>query len=298
MPNFKLNAIFFMFAGVMACSTLNQKAGDPSRFTNWVSQFSQPPVVAVLPFKNQTDQDDLPELVRVGFYGHLAPQPFRDLEIRDIDRALELLEKHREKSLRDFSSQKLGSLLGAHLLIYGEVTEYTKIYTGVYSQIGIGAKIKIVEAEKGKTIWEDFYSTRFHEGSIPMNQVTAVFALVKTVMNLRNSQELRTIDDLCRNLTARIPEIAFSEGDDESGTHWCEIQVAAFKDFTRAQNLQKEIQSKQYAAFIRTIESGGVFWHRVLLGPFDCGEETDEFRRKIADEFGLAPIPVKVGVFN
>jgi hypothetical protein len=58
-------------------------------------------------------------------------------------------------------------LLGAQVLVYGEVTQFTKVYAGIYFQIGVGAKIKIVDSQTGQTLWEDAYDTRFHEGDIP-----------------------------------------------------------------------------------------------------------------------------------
>ena len=256
--------------------------------------FHNPPVVVILPFTNKTNQPDLPALVRVGFYGHFSPLPFKNRKLGEIDQTLELVKKTQKKSLEDLSSKDIGCLLSAQALVYGEVTKYTKVYAGVYSQIGVSAKTKIVNPQNGKTLWEDSYDTRFHEGDIPLNPFLVVFALARTYTNIRSTQELRAIDDLCRNLVTRIPKVSFPEYEKGSSPSWCEIQIGAFKDLKRAQDLQGELKNKHYEAFIRTIENYGVVWHRVLIGPFDCGEETDKWKEKITTEFGFPAVPIKI----
>ena len=156
----------------------------------------------------------------------------------------------------------------------------------------MSAKIKIVETRNGNTLWEDSYDTRFHEGDIPLHPILAIFALARTYTNIRSTQELRAIDDLCRNLVTRIPEISFPEPEIGSSPSFCEIQLGAFKDLKRAHELQRELKNKHYDVFIRTVENYGVIWHRVLIGPFDCGEETDTWRKKITKEFGFPAIPI------
>ncbi len=286
--------IFVALIGVIACSSFHRRKNDPTAFSAWATTAHYSPVVAILPFTNKTNQPDLPELVRVGFYGHFSPLPFNDSELGDIDRTLELVKKTQKKSWQEFSSKDIGTLLGAQVLVYGEVTKFTKVYAGVYSQIGVSAKIKIVDSQNGTTHWEDSYDTHFHEGDIPLNPFLFVFALAKTYTNIRSTQELRAIDDLCRNLVARIPKVSFPEDEKGSRTFLCEIQIGAFKDLERAQELQEELKNKHYEAFIRTIENHGVVWHRVLIGPFDCGHETDTWREKITTEFGFPAIPIKI----
>ncbi|MCX8011918.1 MAG: DUF799 family lipoprotein, partial [Desulfobacterota bacterium] len=211
MQSIKLKTAILFSVGLAACSLFDQRENDPAAFNQWTKSVSHTPTVAILPFANKTNQVDLPKLVRVGFCGHFSPLPFNDRELDEVDKNLTLIEKEQKKSFDELSSQELGSFLGAEILIYGEVTDYTKIYAGVYSQIGVGAKIKMVDAQSSQTIWEDAYNTRFHEGNIPMNQFLAVFSLLKTGANIRSVQELRTIDDLCRNLVARIPKVSLSE---------------------------------------------------------------------------------------
>ncbi|MFH0812932.1 MAG: SPOR domain-containing protein [Pseudomonadota bacterium] len=290
--------ILLVMVGFIACAFIHRKSLDHSGFVTWASQNSKPPIVAILPFTNQTNQNDLPRLVRAGFYSHFSPLPFKDLEIHEIDQTLDFLEKQQQKSYQTFSIPELGALLGCHALVYGEVTTFTKFYAGVYSQIGIGAKIRIIEAEGGQTIWEDSFTTRFHEGGIPLNQVTAAFSLVKSGLHLRNAQELRAIDDLCRNLVARVPTVTFPKERGRLGVNDCELQIAAFKDFMRANALQKELKEKQYAAFIRTVKDDGVMWHRVLLGPFECGQEIDFWKEKVITELGMNPVVVKTQITN
>ncbi len=216
------------------------------------------------------------------------------MEISEIDRTLNFLEKYQKRPFQTITVEELGSILGCQALVYGEVTEFTKVYAGIYSQIGIGAKIKIIDTKSGQTVWEDSFVTRFHEGGIPFNPIDAVFSCAKTGLNLRTTQELRAIDDLCRNLVARIPKLSFSHKYGSSETQLCEIQIAAFKDFKRALALRKILREKKYQAFVRTVDEEGIIWHRVLMGPFDCGEETDWWEAKIANEFKIEPFVIRI----
>lgn len=291
MQSIKLATVTLFFTGLVACSLFHQQANDPAVFIHWANTVSHSPTVAILPFTNQTNQVDLPELVRVGFCGHFSPLSFNDRELDEVDETLNLIEKEQKKSWGEFSSQELGSFLGVDILIYGEVTDYTKIYAGVYSQIGVGAKIKMIDAQLGQTIWEDAYHARFHEGNIPFNQFLAVFSLIKTGANIRSVQELRVIDDLCRNLVNRIPRVTFPG--ENTNVALCQLQVASFRDLNRAQELRRQLAEKEYEAFIRKVEQGGVVWWRVLLGPFGCGEEIDKWKEKIKIDFGIEAISVK-----
>ena len=278
-----------MTIGLLSCSLMHQQPGYQPGFSRWVKGNASVPVIAILPFGNRTDHHDLPELVRSAFYSHFSPLPYRDVEMNTIDATLTSLEKCEGKPYQALSSQRLGELLGCQALVYGDVTKFTRIYAGLYSQVGIGAEIKMIEVSEGRTVWTDSFTTRFHEGGIPLTHVNAALSLLKSSLNLRSTQELRAIDDLCRNLVARIPKVRFlSEEVKSAGL--CELQVAAFKDLTRAQSLQRRLKNKKYAVFVRSVEEGGVTWHRVLLGPFYSGRDAEVWKDKIAAEFGITPV--------
>lgn len=281
-------------ASLTACTSVSKSGKVPVGYTRWLARFPDPPVVAILPFTNRTDQPDLPPLVRAAFYGHFSPLPFKDRELGEIDQALALNERALSRSPLDLSPKELAALLGCQALIFGEVTKYNRVYAGVYSQLGVEAKIKIVDAEGDEVVWKDAYFTRFHRGSVPLTDVSAVFSVVSTGLNLRSAQELRAIDDLCRNLVARIPPAVFTPKDTPGRTARCELQVGAFKDVERAKALKKTLRDKDCYAFIRSVEEGGALWHRVLLGPFDCGEQLDRWRERLAAEFQLQPVAVEV----
>lgn len=59
-----------------------------------------------------------------------------------------------------------------------------------------------------------------------------------------------------------------------------------------------QLKEKQYAAFIRTVKDDGVMWHRVLLGPFECGQEIDFWKEKVITELGMNPVVVKTQITN
>jgi hypothetical protein len=291
----RMAVLVLVLAAMTACASSRKGDRVPPGFAQWLGRFPEPPVVAILPFTNRTNQPDLPQLVRAAFYGHFSPLPFKDREIGEIDRALVLNESTLGQSPLSLSPKELASLLGCQALIFGEVTKYNRVYAGLYSQLGVAAKIKIVDAEGDEVIWKDAYFTRFHRGSVPLTEVTAMFSVVTTGLNLRNAQELRAIDDLCRNLVARIPPAVFT-GEIAPGrtARCCELQVAAFNDLERAKTLRKTLRDQDCFAFIRTVEEGGTLWHRVLLGPFDCGEQLERWKQRMTAEFHLQAVAVEI----
>jgi cell division septation protein DedD len=59
----------------------------------------------------------------------------------------------------------------------------------------------------GQTLVQESYATKFHEAGVPLSPLSIVSDVVKTWMNLSETQRVRAIDDLGRNLAERIPDL-------------------------------------------------------------------------------------------
>ncbi|MGD9004934.1 MAG: hypothetical protein PVH94_11245, partial [Desulfobacterales bacterium] len=57
-----------------------------------------PKSIAILPFGNQTESEDINQFVRTTFYSHFCAKPYKDLELDEVDRKLKdhNLNKHDE----------------------------------------------------------------------------------------------------------------------------------------------------------------------------------------------------------
>ena len=66
---------------VSGCASQLGFVKDSDDEVQWVIVRNPPKSIAILPFGNQTESEDLNEFVRTTFYSHLSAQPYRDIEL-------------------------------------------------------------------------------------------------------------------------------------------------------------------------------------------------------------------------
>jgi hypothetical protein len=164
-----------------------------------------PKSIAILPFGNQTESEDIHKFVRTTFYSHLCAQPYKDIELHEVDRKLRYHNLTHYVDLSQKSARRLGQILGCDAVVVGTVTEYQRLYAGLYSQIAVGASIAVWDTRSGKRIWTDEHVTRQHEGGIPLALTDIAMIGIRSGMNLTESEKVKTVDELSRYLTSRVP---------------------------------------------------------------------------------------------
>ena len=164
-----------------------------------------PKSIAILPFGNQTDSEGINEFVRTTFYSHLCAQPYKDIELHEVDRRLKAHNVVNPGELDPKSAKRLGRILGCDAVVVGNVTEYQRLYAGLYSQMAVGAAIAVWDTRTGKRIWSDAHVTRHHEGGIPLALTDIAMIGIRSGMNLTESEEVTTVDELSRYLSRRVP---------------------------------------------------------------------------------------------
>ena len=167
---------------------------------------SNPPQsIAILPFGNKTEVEDIENFVRTTLYSHLTPHPYRDIELHDVDRKLKRYNLMNYDKLCNVSAKRLGRILRCDAVIIGEVTEFQRVYAGIYSQMAIGASIRIWDTRTGKKIWSDKHVTRHHEGGIPLAITDLAMISIRSGLNLTDAEKVKTVDELSRHLISRVP---------------------------------------------------------------------------------------------
>jgi hypothetical protein len=164
-----------------------------------------PKSVAILPFGNKTEQEDIDEFVRTTFYSHFSAQPYKDIELNDVDERLKRYHLTNYDKLIDVSPKRLGRILHCDAVVIGEVTEFQRVYAGFYSQMAVGASITVWDTRTGKKIWSDEHVTRNHEGGIPLALTDIAMIGIRSGLNLTESEKIITVDELSRYLTSRVP---------------------------------------------------------------------------------------------
>ena len=164
-----------------------------------------PRSIAILPFGNQTESADIDEIVRTTFYSHLSAQPYKDIELYEVDQKLRRYNLMEYEKLNGVSAKRLGRILHADAVVVGEVTEFQRVYAGLYSQMAIGASITVWDTRTGQKIWSDEHVTRNHEGGIPLAITDLAMIGIRSGMNLTEEEKIKTVDELSRHFTSRIP---------------------------------------------------------------------------------------------
>lgn len=164
-----------------------------------------PKSIAILPFGNQTDSEDISQIVRTTLYSHMSAHPYKDIELHEIDRKLRRYDLMEYEKFCDVSVKRLGRILRCDAIVVGKVTEFQKVYAGIYSQMAVGASITVWDTRTGKKIWSDEHVTRNHEGGIPLAITDLAMIGFRSGMNLTESEKIATVDELSRHFTRRVP---------------------------------------------------------------------------------------------
>lgn len=198
-------AVIIAFMVLCGCGAKLPFIKDSEDSAQQVIHRNPPKSIAILPFGNQTESEDIAEIVRTTFYSHLSAQPYKDIELYEVDRKLKRYDLPEYEKFGKASAKKVGRILRCDAVVVGEVTEFQKLYAGLYSQMAVGASIAVWDTRTGKKIWSDEHVTRNHEGGIPLAITDLAMIGIRSGMNLTESEKIKTVDELSRHFTTRIP---------------------------------------------------------------------------------------------
>jgi hypothetical protein len=166
---------------------------------------NRPLTVAVLPFFDQSKSKQGFEAVRRGFYNHFSSLPFKDMELYRIDDLLKKADLTDPEQINKADPRKLGEILGVDAVVFGEISNFDKLFAVVYSQVSVGAEVKMYETKTGRFLWSGQHIVRIHEGGFSTTPIGIIAVVIATAMNLRDIQLLRACDDLFREMVKTIP---------------------------------------------------------------------------------------------
>ncbi|MFC1891839.1 SPOR domain-containing protein [Thermodesulfobacteriota bacterium] len=244
-----------------------------------------PKTVAIMPFVNETSEPELAKIARTSFYNHFSSKNYRDIEISDIDRAVEtrseISRSAGERPLHDFQN-----FFYADYLIYGKVKEFKKIYLGIYSQIALSLEIEMREVETEKTVWKRTILKRSHDGGLPIDPVSVVPAAIRSGLHMKQLKTIELLNQISREMVDKIPE----PSSPVSSSSLIDIQVASFEESERAENALREFEQQGLNVRIETAKVKGNQWYRVILGPYLTQDEAENIKQRIIKSTGYQPI--------
>lgn len=241
----------------------------------------------VLPFENLTPEPELESLMRKSFYSHFTPKAYRDIELTEVDRALEMLRSTSSKAWREHSAASLGLLFHADFVIYGKVLDYSKFFGVIYSQLALKVQVEVVDGNTGEGVWQKTVIQRSHEGGVPFSLLGIIPDTVRSSLHMRKEKTLDLIDRVSRELVAAIPDPpARSAG----SPFFLDIQVASFLEKTLAEKVRQDLQEKGYQTRLESASVGDRTWHRVIVGPYREAPEAERVRVSISGDPRFKPI--------
>lgn len=145
-----------------------------------IQDFHAPPRVAVLPFANETNDIDAPELVRKNFQEMLPVRGYLPIDPKRVD---EILQKKfgitEGGQLNSVTPAELGKALEVEGLFYGNVITFQDLPLGFARKRTVKAAMRLVDCKSGQLMWEDQRSWTTPE--IYLDQEKAKAAAVRQV---------------------------------------------------------------------------------------------------------------------
>ena len=164
-----------------------------------------PKYVAVMPFVDLSKSKEGFDTIRRGFYNHFSSLPFKDMELYQIDNLLRKAGLTDPEVISKTPPQELGKILGVDAVVFGEISNFDKLFLVMYSQVSVGAEVKMYDTKTGNFLWSGKNVVRKHEGGISTNPIGIIATIIATSMNVRDIQLLRANDDLFREMVKTIP---------------------------------------------------------------------------------------------
>lgn len=201
---------FFAFIVLFTISSCNylQEQSTPHISTSLTSDRNKITTVAILPFKNKCEKKGAEEVLRKCFFTNISIKGYNLLKLEEIDERLNLASIDTS-NLDKEDVYKVGRIVKADALIYGTVTKCCKKFFGVYSQVVLGAELKMVDARSSKVIWQADHTEKTHSDAIPVSPFSIPEAVIESSINVREKVIADTADRLVKKFLASIPNKDF-----------------------------------------------------------------------------------------
>lgn len=186
--------------------------GDVVAFETAADFNAKPPLcLGVLPLALAKPEFGPADDVRKALHAHLAPSGIPLVPLQKVD-ALAARSGDETQKLRAVAAGA-----GCDTLLSGDITERSSRFWGVYSDIRLGASLRITRVSTGQVIWRGKHTAVVRGGGMPMDVFSAIGGVVAAGVNVREEQLTRTTHDVARRLVAAIPNLQYAPDRDLPG---------------------------------------------------------------------------------
>lgn len=158
-----------------------------------------------LTFRKEVHPEQLAERMRQSFFGQFSQLEFEHVKLSRVDRILKREELDSWEGIKSLPPQRLGELLGADALVFGEVTHFDYYYAFLYSQLAVGLSMEMIDARTGEVLWKVHDARRDHNVRVAYDPIAAAVGLFQIGFTMRPINMMRAMDEICRELVGTIP---------------------------------------------------------------------------------------------
>lgn len=115
---------------------------------------SFPATIALLPLENQSLDLRAPALLRDLLDTYLSAAQFNLTDVNEAEEKLRGIGIQEGGQLNAVAPRKLGELLEAEALLYGDIETFNNANVGVYASRTVKVRLWLVDAKTGKKLWE------------------------------------------------------------------------------------------------------------------------------------------------
>ena len=203
------NGIWFAIAAILAilsgCYSTPQAIPDIQQ-TMVADSFVLPSRVAVLPFRNETDQPGAGVQVRRIFYNYFSSLNYRDSELIIVDNIFK--ENDWLKLIANGERlpwKQICKALNVDGFITGSVREFGKMYAVLYAQTEVTMAVQFRSCINGSYIWQEESRETKRDGDIAFSPTGLAAALVTTFFKHQDISALEVAAKLSMKLTLDMP---------------------------------------------------------------------------------------------
>jgi len=158
-----------------------------------------------LTFRKEVHPEHLAQRIRQTFFGQFSQLEFEHVKLSRVDRILKREELDSWEKIKSIPPQRLGELLGADALVFGQVTHFDYYYAFLYSQLAVGLSMEMVDARTGEVLWRVHDARRDHTVRVVYDPIAVVVGLFQVGFAMRPIAMMRAMDEIARELVGTIP---------------------------------------------------------------------------------------------
>jgi len=109
--------------------------------------------VAVLPMDNLSLEPEGEKILYDAVYTRLKNKGYSKIDKEHVSQVMLKLGVKTPGQLAGISLKRLGKMLNADAVLFGQVDQSAAVHTGIYDAVVVSCTLRLVHCESGKTLW-------------------------------------------------------------------------------------------------------------------------------------------------